>query len=112
MRVTLSKMGGYVMNNSELSRAVALHEGWIFNKGLRGRDGLGPMVEPYWSHPDGRRASEPFYATSWEWTGPLLDKYFMSSYTDWNFGLALTKYLDLGETLLRTICLAVLDTEE
>ncbi len=107
------------MTNEELSRAVTEHEGWEYNKGLRGSDGLGPMFNSFWAHSDGRFTvydSCPPYATSWELTGPLVEKYNMHVWKDGTDGVWYAAHhnaddVQVADTPLRAICLAVLEVQ-
>lgn len=76
------------MNNDELNRAVAEHE----------RSSVTDM-EP---------GEYPPYATSWEWTGPILERLLH----DGEFYSAIWRNMDCEETLLRATCLAVLEVEK
>ncbi len=109
------------MNDDELSKAVTEHEGWHDRCFAATRNSHGKEL---WTDGKGNWLEAlPEYATSWEWTGPLVEKYKIrlalpgGSNGNWFAktapdSLAPSKRWSQDGNVLRAICLAVLEIEK
>lgn len=102
------------MTDTDKNRRVAEVMGWEYNKGLRGKDGLGPMVSPYWHRNDERRRHYPDYLADITLVGEMLEwltkntRYWcLDSIYKFSFGLGDT--VDHHQYEVETINAALVD---